>query len=259
MTTLKHQAKLDLQRFSKLHLWFKLLPLEGKNFIIFPWKGEQPKNYINPETDVNDTEYHWHFWESERIEEIPISGIGKDIIMRRLVNFNSFLWGVQYSNDGDIYTRGWSIMTRKTPKLEKYLRKKYKDPSLKIVDIIKIENEKQISEGLNKIYEIVDEMTEFCPELLGLPYNKKLSNSDPTHQICKNNLKLNFSSEMIETSSGEQLLQIKRIPENEDKNKIDRSSPPQPRPLSSPRKLMRKLSFRDVKSNMKSSRRKNSH
>lgn len=249
MNDLKYQAKLDIERFTKLHLWFKLLSVQGKNFIIFPWKGEQHKNYINPEIDINDTGYHWHFWDADNIEEIPIEGIGKDIIMRRLVNFNCFLWGLDYSENGGVYTRGWSIITRRYPKLEKTLKKKHNKTL--ITDIIKIEQTKQVLEALNNIYEIMNEMQKFCPELLGLNYNK-MTMSDPTHQICKSNLKLNFSSEMVSSSEGD-ILQIKRGEES--KNIISRNS----KNPSSPRKrLIKKVSFRDVKSSMKFPQRKES-
>ncbi len=207
ISQIKANARSDFIRFSKMHLWYKDLPLGGANFIIFPWKGEQPKNYINPE--VSDSEgYHWHVWDVDRIDEIPLNGLGKDVIMRRLVTFNCFLWGVEDTIKEDRFDRvcrGWYILNRRYPDIKKHLIGKH-HLSFKLEDMVLLESHRQIERAIRKAVEIVDELTSRCPEWIGLP---PLSASDPTNQICRDNLKRDFSSKMVEVE-GVKVLQIRR-------------------------------------------------
>jgi hypothetical protein len=85
----------DLERFSKLKLWYKLLPVEGTEFLAFPWKGEQLSNVYTIPEGYDDDRVHWHFIESEKIEEMPLSGKAKEFIMRNPIRFNCFLRGVE--------------------------------------------------------------------------------------------------------------------------------------------------------------------
>ncbi|CAF3596936.1 unnamed protein product [Rotaria sp. Silwood1] len=58
----RKQLDADIERFSTLHSWYKHLAFKdgGTEFIIFPQKGEQPRNSIDP--SITDTAgLHWFF------------------------------------------------------------------------------------------------------------------------------------------------------------------------------------------------------
>ena len=183
----------DLVRFSKLRSWYRYLPLAGKNFLIFPWKGQQPRNVFNP--DVTDTTgIHWWAWEADFIDEIPISGIGKDIIMRRPVTFNSFLRGLD-GDANDPYLKGLDVIKNNnpdfsTPKPIKHAHKEHK---------------RQIDEAIRVAIEIHKLMTEQAPEWLdtGLD-NAELSDeyielsppASPRPKARRTKSELNLTSKM---------------------------------------------------------------
>ena len=109
--SLREQAKSDIERFAKFHSWYKHLSYEGEDFLIFPWKGQQPRNVID--TKVEDEEnLHWWVWRADFIDEIPVDGMGKDIIMRRPVRFNCFLRGLD-GEEPHRHLRGMSVITNK--------------------------------------------------------------------------------------------------------------------------------------------------
>jgi hypothetical protein len=124
---LKSTIREDLIRFSKLHMWYKHLSYEGKDFLIFPWRGEQPKNSFDPQVQQDDYNLHWWFYYADFIDEIPIDGRGKEIIMQHSIKFNCFLRGVEtdcHTKDQS-YFRGWFLLKKNNPKINKLLRKKY--------------------------------------------------------------------------------------------------------------------------------------
>lgn len=54
----------DFNRFSRLHSWYKHLPIDGKVFIFMKIKGQQPRNIIHPSyTDTNPESCHWHWYD----------------------------------------------------------------------------------------------------------------------------------------------------------------------------------------------------
>jgi hypothetical protein len=109
----------DFARFSRLHAWYNHLPPEGQPFLIFPWRGQQPCTHFDPQVD--DTEgIHWWAWDSRDISEIPISGVGKDIIMRHPVYFNCALRGVETN-----CIKGIAVIERHWPDYEATLRQEY--------------------------------------------------------------------------------------------------------------------------------------
>ena len=110
----------DLLRFSKLHLWYKNLPFDGQSYLIFPWKGQQPQNHFNPY--ISDQErLHWWLYPADFIDEIPVTGYGKEIVMQNAITLNCFLRGIE--EDGHI--RGWCLIKGRTPKLVSILQKRY--------------------------------------------------------------------------------------------------------------------------------------
>lgn len=114
----------DIERFSRLHSWFTHLSARGEKYLLFPWRGEQPKTPFDPQIE-DTTGIHWWAWDARDIDEIPIDGIGKDIIMRHPVTFNCCLRGVEIAADGSTYIDGYSIITRNEPEFEPQLRAKY--------------------------------------------------------------------------------------------------------------------------------------
>lgn len=239
VSDLRSRIKKDLERFSKLHLWYKELPLGGRNFILFPWKGQQPKNYIN-QLVLDKKEHHWHVWDASRIDEIPISGLGKDVIMRRSVIFNCFLWGASDSLNGERFIRGWSVLKQRFPEVKSYLRKKHK--KMKIVDGVLLESHRQIQAAIKAADEIVSEMILRCPEWLGLP-RTDLSFSDPTVQICRDNRRKNYTATVTRSSDGSMMLDIQRSPEM----RVRTLRPKKKRDtISRKKRLVKRLSLREI-------------
>ena len=105
--------------------------------------------------------------------------------MRRVVIFNCFLCGLTDSLNGGRFCRGWSVIKQRYPKAESYLRKKYGN-MIKINDMILLESHHQLMRAAKAVNEIINEMICKAPVWLGLP---SLPESDPTVQICKDNLK----------------------------------------------------------------------
>jgi hypothetical protein len=114
----------DLDRFSKLHSWFTHLSFEGDDYLLFPWKGQQPKTPFDPQIE-DAAGIHWWAWDSRDIDEIPIDGVGKDIIMRHPVKFNCCLRGVEVSADGSSFIEGFSVIERHEPEFEAQIRARY--------------------------------------------------------------------------------------------------------------------------------------
>jgi len=240
---MKSRAEKDIHRFSKLHLWYKELPLKGENFIIFPWKGKQPQNYLTLPDSAEDAEkYTWHIWRASRIDEIPLHGIEKDVVMRRSVIFNSFLWGVSHDKEGNVFLPGWGVLRQRYPQIEEVLREKY--GSKPINEMVKAEQKVQIQKAIQTAREIVSEMIIRCPVGIGLP-SRDLAASDPTIQICEDNLRRDYTSRVIK-NEGQLVLDIQRGPEETPKVKGPRSPRPSPERHAIRRKLSRKLSLREL-------------
>jgi hypothetical protein len=173
----------DLLRYSTLRAWYRYLSYEGTSYLLFPWKGEQPKNPID--TEVVDTGgMHWWVWDASFIDEIPIDGMGKDIIMRHPVVFNCFLRGLE----GDVNSpvlRGWNTIKINNPNMPKKIRNAKSD-----FDFARLHHNEQINTAVRTAMEIYELMSKECP-----------------HWIDK----------LSETSSAEELnseLSTKEIPED---------------------------------------------
>jgi hypothetical protein len=131
----------DFARFSKLHAWYNHLPPEGIPYLIFPWRGEQPKTHFDPQVS-DDTSIHWWAWDARDINEIPIHGRAKDIIMRNPVYFNCALRGVETS-EGGTYIEGIAAIEKNYPDFETTLRAQY--PEVRSLErIFRIESARQI-------------------------------------------------------------------------------------------------------------------
>ena len=159
----KSQIKADIDRFCRLHMWFRYLPIEGKEYLIFPWKGEQPRNPIKP--DVNDIDgLHWWIWDSAFIDEIPISGVGKDILMRHKFQLNCFLRGEEPNPDGTTFIKGWSVITAKYPDAANSMKDKY--PGKQVNDYYRLERLHQVKKMILMAVDIFLAFKSTCPEWL---------------------------------------------------------------------------------------------
>lgn len=169
----------DVNRFSRLHMWFRYLPLDGKEYLIFPWKGQQPKNPITQE--INDKDgLHWWIWDSAFIDEIPIYGVGKDILMRYKVTLNCFLRGDENNIDGSVYVKGWAVILSRYPHVMDVLRKRYdsRECNDDINMYFKLEKEAQTKRLLNAAKNIIALFQQNCPEWLNTeldPAERKLN------------------------------------------------------------------------------------
>ena len=152
----------DLSRFSKLHLWYKNLTFEGQSYLIFPWKGQQPKNHFNPR--VSDPErMHWWLYPADFIDEIPVTGYGKEIVMQNAVTLNCFLRGVE--DDGMI--RGWCLVKGRTPKLKSILQRRYSHINYTGPELyVRLECHRQIGDATKSAYKIYSAMVRKCTEWL---------------------------------------------------------------------------------------------
>ena len=176
---LRYNIQKDLFRFSKLHDWYRLLPLEGTNFLMFPWQGQQPKNDINPEVTDN-LRYHWRIWDSGCINEIPITGRGKEIIMQHRVKFNCFLRGLDnigeggdescpgFKNVSQEVFKGWGTLLTRYPDLEKIMREKHPEAGGNSNTFALLESQSQLENAKETAHKILDLMASDCPEWLGL-------------------------------------------------------------------------------------------
>ena len=87
----------DFLRFSRLHSWYKHIPIEGDEFYVYQDKGEQPRNGVN--ADVTDeTGLHWHICRHRSPPQtLPYTK----------VRFGPFLQGVytnQYDGTKSVYS-----------------------------------------------------------------------------------------------------------------------------------------------------------
>lgn len=179
-TKLLDRLEGDLLRFSKLHLWYQELSFEGKSYLIFPWKGQQPKNHFDPQ--VKDSEnLHWWLYPASFIDEVPVSGYGKEIVMQNPVILNCFLRGVE--KDGTI--KGWHMVKCRTPKLKSSLQKRYPHiNSAESGSYVTLEFQRQLGNATKSAYKIYVAMTKKSPEWLEegkiSTYENPSSSSPPT-------------------------------------------------------------------------------
>nr|QBK85797.1 MAG: hypothetical protein LCMAC101_03920 [Marseillevirus LCMAC101] len=157
----------DLLRFSKLHLWYKHLPFEGKEFLVFPWTGQQPKNFFEPEV-TDQGGLHWWVWYADFIDEIPLDGRGKEIVMQHSVTFNCFLRGLEEcgTEKGSTFFRGWYLIKRSYPTMEKVLRKRYPNAKGNSDLCAAIEHNLQLENAKIAAENIYDLMYKECPRWL---------------------------------------------------------------------------------------------
>lgn len=147
----------DLYRYSKLRAWFRYLPFSGRSYLLFPWVGEQPRNEID--TSVDDTSgLHWWVWDADFIDELPIDGVGKDIIMRRPVVFNCFLRGLD-GDPGGHYLRGLDVIKARNTEL----------PAKVSFDYALGSHEQQLETAIEIAIEIYHLMEENCPQWIDNP------------------------------------------------------------------------------------------
>jgi hypothetical protein len=157
----------DLYRFSKLRGWFRSLPLSGRSYLLFPWRGQQPRNPFKPGVD-DRYGLHWWIWEADYIDEIPIDGIGKDIIMRRPVKLNCFLRGL----DGEpqrTYLQGWEVIKIKYPNIMRKLNKRHSKSHITPEEYADKQHRKQLRKATDMAMEIYTLMQEQCPEWVEVP------------------------------------------------------------------------------------------
>lgn len=157
----------DITRFFRLHMWFRYLPLDGKEYLLFPWKGEQPKNAV--EADIVDEQgIHWWIWDSAFIDEIPISGVGKDILMRYRISLNCFIRGEEDNLDGTVHVKGWQAIVNKYPRAMDILKRRHPTAGGDVNLYFRYEMESQIEQAGKAARNILEMFQQTCPEWLGV-------------------------------------------------------------------------------------------
>ena len=168
--TSDNNIRKDILRYSQLHAWFRYLTYEGKSYLLFPWKGEQPKNSIHPEVS-DPVGIHWWVWDAHFIDELPIDGIGKDIIMRRPVTFNCFLRGLEGDVNNPVL-KGWEVIKHNNPHLPKKIRH-----TKSSFDFARSEHNDQIEKAVKTAMEIYVLFKKDCPEWLEIPDASDISDA----------------------------------------------------------------------------------
>lgn len=159
----------DITRFFRLHMWFRYLPLDGKEYLLFPWKGQQPKNAV--EHDTLDTQgIHWWIWDSAFIDEIPISGVGKDILMRYRILLNCFIRGEEDNLDGSVHVKGWQAILNKYPRAQDILKRRHPSANDDVHLYFRYEMDSQIKQTLTAVKNILGMFQKNCPEWLRINY-----------------------------------------------------------------------------------------
>lgn len=161
-------AKADALRFSQQHAWYRRLTPGGEDFLVFPWQGQQPKTPFAP--DVADPHgMHWWFWSANDIDEIPIHGAGKDILMRRPVRLNCFFRGTEGSQESPV-VHGWAVIERRFPKIQKQLKRTYAGVDLSqsqgLALVFQAEHQRQVDALAQAAEEIAALFRARCPEWL---------------------------------------------------------------------------------------------
>ena len=210
-TTLRNNIQKDIERFSKLHMWYKHLSYDGKEFLIFPWKGHQPKNCFDPQIEDN-INLHWWIYYADFIDEIPLHGRGKEIIMQNPIRFNCFLRGIEIDchTNGHPYFRGWFLLKRKYPKINKFLRKKYPHVKNDIIEFANIEHFNQLEEAKIRAGIIFNAMRKDCPEWISGQNLLSLAKSDSSLSHKMSTLSMNDLSVLCcdQRSSPDKLSEI---------------------------------------------------
>ena len=172
-------ARKDLIRFSKLRSWQRYLPLEGRKYLAFPWKGPQPASTLDKIED--DNELHWWFWEADFIDEVPIRGKAKEIIMQNSIKFNCFLRGLDKCLDGTLQIKGVFIIQNRNPNMEDILRGRQDEfgKNITIEDLIKMDYELQIKKALKTIKKIYDRLYSKFPEYVVNSYQIRKTTPSP--------------------------------------------------------------------------------
>jgi len=148
-------------------MWFRYLPLDGKEYLLFPWKGEQPKNAV--EADIVDEQgIHWWIWDSAFIDEIPISGVGKDILMRYRISLNCFIRGEEDNLDGTVHVKGWQAIVNKYPRAMDILKRRHPTAGGDVNLYFRYEMESQIEQAGKAARNILEMFQQTCPEWLGV-------------------------------------------------------------------------------------------
>lgn len=86
----------DFLRFSRLHSWYKHIPIEGAEFYVYQDIGEQPRNSIDPEIK-DQSGMHWHIC---RLRQPPRT------LPYYKVRLGPFLQGVweSYNNEKSVFS-----------------------------------------------------------------------------------------------------------------------------------------------------------
>lgn len=157
----------DVLRFCKSHNWYRSLPWKGKEYLMFPWKGQQPRSTLD--LKVEDPEnLHWWFWDADSIDEIPINGIGKDIIMRRPIRFNCFLRGFDGTPENR-YFAGVGVIRVKFPKVDEELMQKHKFYKNQDISFLAhMEHIEQVENAVNIGSQIYELFKSKCPGWLNI-------------------------------------------------------------------------------------------
>ncbi len=104
------QVKKDFHRFSKLHSWYKHLPVDGKIFVFYKQEGQQVRyDFDKCLTEADQNKEYWCFLPLDRNKELIKKHIesGKELYWAK---FGAFLRGIEGSENE--YFWGFHLIDR---------------------------------------------------------------------------------------------------------------------------------------------------
>jgi hypothetical protein len=120
------QVTKDFHRFSKLHSWYKHLPINGEIFVFYKNKGQQVRyNFDKCLTEANQDKEYWYFLRLEMNKEYVKKLIksGKDLYWSKL---GSFLRGIEEEGTKYEHFMGFHLIERNNQEKKiNYLKNKY--------------------------------------------------------------------------------------------------------------------------------------
>jgi hypothetical protein len=136
---------------------------------MFPFPGKQPRNIFQRREDIDSI--HWWFLEVELLDELPLEGKIKEIIMMNPVTFNCFLRGTEKTSGESPVLKGTFEIEEFNAGIMSKLREKYPNVRVPsgsdaILTYANLEKRDQISSALKTGKRIFKAIAKTNPEYL---------------------------------------------------------------------------------------------
>lgn len=193
-----------VHRFANSRPWYKKLSFKGEEFVIFPYKGNQP---LNPLCNVNNgiiinsiavNTTTWWVYEKAFLSELEFpKNVAKEIKRNSFV-LNCFLNGTHYKKSSGDEVKGWQYITKHDPEILFKLHKKHPGVN-SVVALVSIEQTEQIERAVaaaERIKLTLSNYFEFNESVSELT----LSSSDSTESYQKEVIYVSLPSIRVDKS-----------------------------------------------------------